>query len=207
MNECLAVRGDFAGFLQAFFDALTRQDDVAPIAPGGFLFADGGPFRHDDRGGDAGIAGGKCHPLGVVAGRCGHHAARPDVMHAFQNLVGRSPNLECAGFLKVFQFQKNFAAEHAAHGRRIDERGVKNAFPDSCRGFLKGFRCHPGLILSAVRTYLPASTLGSFDDTDADHPCPMFFRTTALGKFTICDIRLFDKEFCPIRRPTCPDMV
>ena len=52
---------------------------------------------------DAGPGGGERHPLGVVAGACGHDAALPFVVAQPGDFVGRAADLERAGALEVLQ--------------------------------------------------------------------------------------------------------
>ena len=81
------------------------QADLCAVALGGLHLGDGGGVGQADQGGDAALAGGQRHALGVVAGGTGDDALGPLLNGELGDHVACAPELEGAGVLKIFGLQ------------------------------------------------------------------------------------------------------
>ena len=92
------------------------KDDVATVVCCGIEFSGRSIVGHDDNGFEAEVAPYSGNRLGMVAGGEGDKASVPLGWSELGNSVVGSSVFECANFLKVFAFEKDFCSHHCVEG-------------------------------------------------------------------------------------------
>ncbi len=112
------------------------QHHLGTVIPGGKDLLGRGTLRHKDGCTHPQQVGGKCHPLGVIAGGSGDHPARQGLPRLGGHEVQRAPDLEGAGPLQVFALEREGKAELLAEMVGMDKFGAAHPFLEPVGGFL-----------------------------------------------------------------------
>ena len=129
--------GELGGQAQRRLDRRTLEHDVGAVAAGGEQLGDRHAERHEDRRGDAEGLRGERDALRVVAGGCGHDAARALLGRQAREPVGRAADLERAGALEVLELQVHGHAEQLGQVLRLVERRARDDAIEEGGGILE----------------------------------------------------------------------
>ncbi len=130
------------GFLTGFIVIRAGQNYFRAVAARGGHFHERRGQRHADLRLDAALGGVIRHGLGMVARRCGDHAAPALLFREQKDLVQRAAFLERAGHLQILQLQEDSISSLLRKFFGVHKGRNHNRAPDAFPRILDGSKRH-----------------------------------------------------------------